>query len=97
MIFDEADLGLELTSDDNLRLLFNKDDTRRREFSRISYLVGATVTELLGNIAVRDAILPEGKSFIATATRFAPITKEEMDVCSGVWTTPHRRLTSGPR
>jgi superfamily II DNA/RNA helicase len=82
VIFDEADLGLEQTSDDNLRLLFNNsnnnDDTsRRREFSRISYLVGATVTESLGNLAVRDEILPEGKSFIATATKFAPITKED--------------------
>jgi len=82
VIFDEADLGLEQTSDDNLKLLFNNnnnnDDTsRRREFSRISYLVGATVTESLGNLAVRDEILPEGKSFIATATRFAPITKED--------------------
>jgi superfamily II DNA/RNA helicase len=39
-------------------------------------LVGATVTESLGNLAVKDAILPEGNSFIATATKFAPLTKE---------------------
>jgi superfamily II DNA/RNA helicase len=41
VIFDEADLGLEQTSDDILKLLFDNDETRRREFSRISYLVGA--------------------------------------------------------
>ena len=79
VIYDEADLGLEQTSEDNLKLLFdnNEEMNNRREFSRISYLVGATVTESLGNLAVKDEILPEGKSFIATATRFAPLTKEE--------------------
>jgi superfamily II DNA/RNA helicase len=79
VIYDEADLGLEQTSEDNLKLLFdnNEETNNRREFSRISYLVGATVTESLGNLAVKDEILPEGKSFIATATRFAPLTKED--------------------
>ncbi|KAL9181139.1 hypothetical protein ACHAXT_009944 [Thalassiosira profunda] len=74
VIYDEADLGLEQTSDDNLKLLFDNTETGR-EFSRVSYLVGATVTESLGNLAVKDAILPDGKSFIATATRFAPLRK----------------------
>lgn len=79
VIYDEADLGLEQTSEHNLKLLFdnNEASNTRREFSRISYLVGATVTESLGNLAVKDEILPEGKSFIATATRFAPLTKED--------------------
>ena len=79
VIYDEADLGLEQTSEHNLKLLFdnNEASNNRREFSRISYLVGATVTESLGNLAVKDEILPEGKSFIATATRFAPLTKED--------------------
>eukprot|EP00585_Thalassiosira_rotula_P005612 CAMPEP_0196147464 /NCGR_PEP_ID=MMETSP0910-20130528/25466_1 /TAXON_ID=49265 /ORGANISM="Thalassiosira rotula, Strain GSO102" /LENGTH=777 /DNA_ID=CAMNT_0041409889 /DNA_START=62 /DNA_END=2395 /DNA_ORIENTATION=+ len=75
VIYDEADLGLEQTSDDNLKLLFDNEE-KRRQFSRVSYLVGATVTESLGNLAVKDEILPEGKSFIATATRFAPLRKE---------------------
>jgi superfamily II DNA/RNA helicase len=75
VIYDEADLGLEQTSNEDLKLLFDNSDNAR-EFSRVSYLVGATVTESLGNLAVKDEILPEGKSFIATATRFAPLTKE---------------------
>lgn len=74
IIFDEADLGLEQTKPEDLELLFDNDNTR--EFSRISYLVGASVTESLGNLAVKDSILPEGNSFIATATRYAPLTKE---------------------
>mmetsp|Transcript_108 Transcript_108/g.259 ORF Transcript_108/g.259 Transcript_108/m.259 type:complete len:771 (-) Transcript_108:192-2504(-) len=79
VIYDEADLGLEQTSDDNLKLLFENEE-KRRAFSRISYLVGATVTESLGNLAVKDQILPEGKSFIATATRFAPLKKEDEEL-----------------
>lgn len=74
IIFDEADLGLEQAKAADLKLLFDNDSTR--EFSRISYLVGASVTESLGNLAVKDQILPEGNSFIATATKFAPLTKE---------------------
>lgn len=76
VVYDEADLGLEQTSDDILKSLFDNEE-KRREFSRISYLVGATVTESLGTLAVKDEILPEGKSFIATATKFAPLTKED--------------------
>jgi len=76
VIYDEADLGLEQTSDDNLKKLFDNTENKR-EFSRISYLVGATVTESLGNLAVKDEILPEGKSFFASATRFAPLAKED--------------------
>ena len=76
VIFDEADLGLEQTSEDNLQLLFSNAE-RKREFSRLSFLVGATVTESLGSFAVKDDILPEGKSFIAAATRFAPLTRDD--------------------
>jgi superfamily II DNA/RNA helicase len=84
VIYDEADLGLEQTSTDNLKLLFDTKEEEggggtTREFSRISYLVGATVTESLGNLAVRDEILPEGKSYIATATRFAPLADNDDD------------------
>ncbi|KAL7455450.1 hypothetical protein ACHAWC_008684 [Mediolabrus comicus] len=87
VIYDEADLGLEQTSDDNLKALFDNNasttndeekENTVREFSRISYLVGATVTESLGNLAVRDEILPKGRSYIATATRFAPLTADDV-------------------
>ncbi|KAL3772754.1 hypothetical protein ACHAWO_004116 [Cyclotella atomus] len=74
VIFDEADLGLEQTKPEDLQLLFDNDSSR--EFSRLSYLVGASVTESLGNLAVKDSILPEGNSFIATATKFGPLTKD---------------------
>jgi len=77
VIYDEADLGLELTSSDALKTIFNDDSDC--EFSRLNYLVGATVTESLGNLAVKGEILPEGKSFIATATRFTPLTKEDVE------------------
>lgn len=75
VIFDEADLGLEQTKPEDLGLIFDNDSTR--EFSRISYLVGASVTESLGNLAVKDSILPEGHSFIATATKFAPLGRDD--------------------
>ncbi|KAL7495404.1 hypothetical protein ACHAWT_003864 [Skeletonema menzelii] len=85
VVYDEADLGLEQTSTDNLKLLFDGGDgggAKKREFSRISYLVGATVTESLGNLAVRDEILPKGKSYIVTATRFAPLAADDVDVAT---------------
>eukprot|EP00550_Attheya_septentrionalis_P006500 CAMPEP_0198286092 /NCGR_PEP_ID=MMETSP1449-20131203/5246_1 /TAXON_ID=420275 /ORGANISM="Attheya septentrionalis, Strain CCMP2084" /LENGTH=773 /DNA_ID=CAMNT_0043983723 /DNA_START=295 /DNA_END=2619 /DNA_ORIENTATION=- len=74
--FDEADLALEQTPETALATLFNENTnstSEERQFSRLTYLVGATVTERLGSLAVRDSVLPEGKSFISTATRFAPI------------------------
>jgi len=76
VIYDEADLGLERSDENDLRLLFGEEQRKARTSSRISYLVGATVTESLGSLAVRDEILPEGHSFIATATKFAPLTKD---------------------
>ena len=85
VVYDEADLGLEQTSTDNLKLLFDGGDgggAKKREFSRISYLVGATVTESLGNLAVRDEILPKGKSYIVTATRFAPLAADDVDAAT---------------
>ena len=36
---------------------------------RLTFMVGASVTESLGNLVVKSRILPEGKSYIATATR----------------------------
>jgi len=75
VIYDEADLALEQSTDDDLNALF-RDTESERDFSRLTYLVGASVTESLGQLAVKDSVLPEGKSFIATATRFAPLALE---------------------
>ena len=72
VIYDEADLALEETSPSDLALLFD-DKAEDREYSRLTFMVGASVTESLGNLAVRSRILPEGKSWIATATRHAPL------------------------
>jgi superfamily II DNA/RNA helicase len=73
IVYDEADLALEQTSARDLDLLFN-DDSAEREFTRLTLLVGASVTEALGNLAVSSRILPIGQSYIATATSFAPLT-----------------------
>jgi superfamily II DNA/RNA helicase len=50
---------------------------------RLTFLVGASVTESLGNYAVSSKILPEGTSYIATATSCAPLTR-----ASATATTP---------
>ena len=82
VIYDEADLALEQTPEDDLKALFSDADDERN-FSRLTYVVGATVTESLGKLVVRDGILPEGKSFIATATQFAPLSTSDADSASG--------------
>ena len=82
VIYDEADLALEQTPEDDLKALFS-DAEDERNFSRLTYVVGATVTESLGKLVVRDGILPEGKSFIATATQFAPLSTSDADTASG--------------
>mmetsp|Transcript_4357 Transcript_4357/g.8373 ORF Transcript_4357/g.8373 Transcript_4357/m.8373 type:complete len:724 (+) Transcript_4357:206-2377(+) len=79
IVYDEADLALEQTSDEDLNTLF-RDTESERDFSRLTYLVGASVTESLGKLCVKDSVLPEGKSFIATATRFAPLIAEDMNL-----------------
>ena len=76
IIYDEADLALEQTPDEDLNALF-RDTESERDFSRLTYLVGASVTESLGKLCVKDSVLPEGKSFIATATKFAPLVSED--------------------
>jgi superfamily II DNA/RNA helicase len=76
VVYDEADLALEQTKAEDLAKLFD-NDAEEREFSRLTLLAGASVTESLGSLAVRSRILPEGKSFIATATRFAPLGSTE--------------------
>jgi len=77
IVYDEADLALEQTSDDDLNALF-RDEESERDFSRLTYLVGASVTESLGKLCVSDSVLPKGKSFIATATKFAPLAIEDV-------------------
>lgn len=72
IIYDEADLALEETNADALQALFEKDNADR-EYNRLVFLVGASVTESLGSLAVRSNMLPEGKSYIATATRHGPL------------------------
>jgi len=84
IVYDEADLCLEQTSNDNLRTLFNNhnsndekeeddDDFISESQSRLTYLVGASVTKSLGELCVRDAVLPKGRSYIATATQYSPL------------------------
>lgn len=76
--YDEADLSLEETKEGDLAKLFD-DDTDERENPRLTFLVGASVTKALGNLAVKSRVLPEGKSYIATATSYAPLDAESMD------------------
>lgn len=94
VVYDEADLALEQTTDTDLNALF-RDCENDRTFSRLSFLVGATVTESLGQLAVRDSVLPQGKSFIATATRFAPITSSNSsNNNTGINLPPHKKNAS---
>eukprot|EP00521_Asterionellopsis_glacialis_P011615 CAMPEP_0195307026 /NCGR_PEP_ID=MMETSP0707-20130614/37503_1 /TAXON_ID=33640 /ORGANISM="Asterionellopsis glacialis, Strain CCMP134" /LENGTH=691 /DNA_ID=CAMNT_0040371263 /DNA_START=117 /DNA_END=2192 /DNA_ORIENTATION=+ len=76
--YDEADLALEQTNADDLDSLFD-DDPEERDYSRLTFLVGASVTESLGNLAVRSRVLPEGKSYISTATRCAPLMQQHLN------------------
>merc|ERR1712166_1478207 len=83
--FDEADLVLEMISPNDLTTLFDTKSSsgendgdyvpgeERDLTKRLSFMVGASVTESLGNLVVKSRILPEGKSYIATATRNYPI------------------------
>mmetsp|Transcript_6485 Transcript_6485/g.13778 ORF Transcript_6485/g.13778 Transcript_6485/m.13778 type:complete len:800 (+) Transcript_6485:188-2587(+) len=85
VVFDEADLALEMMAPKDLKTLF---DTKSRLLSatgegeddgdyvpyeerdltrRLTFMAGASVTESLGNLVVKSRILPEGKSYIATA------------------------------
>lgn len=78
VVYDEADLALEQTSDEDLTALFRTTEYER-DFPRLTYLVGASVTESLGKLCVKDSVLPQGKSFIATAGRFDPLATEDSD------------------
>lgn len=76
--FDEADLALEQTKAEDLNTLF-VDKESERDVSRLTYVVGATVTESLGKLCVKDSVLPDGKSFIATATSYNPLLSADTD------------------
>jgi superfamily II DNA/RNA helicase len=85
VVFDEADLALEQTSPEDLIAIFDTNSTLRdgdyvpyeRDYPRLSFMVGASVTEALGNLVVKSRILPEGKSYIATATSHSPIVTQQ--------------------
>lgn len=71
-IFDEADLALEMMAGDVIDKLF---ESPGRELSRLTYLVGASVTDSLANTAiVKGKMLPQGASYLATSTSFNPIS-----------------------
>ena len=72
VVYDEADLALEETPPKDLQRLF-QDDEEEREYTRLTFLVGASVTPSLGNLAVGSKLLPAGQSYISTATRFAAL------------------------
>jgi superfamily II DNA/RNA helicase len=109
VVFDEADLALETTKEEDLKRLFqrtctdekkkkkkkdsstssdeNDDDDddeeeddyldHSRSYSRITYLVGASVTESLQQIPpVREHVLQKDFTYLATATSFAPLVLE---------------------
>ena len=76
IVYDEADLALEQTNPDDLDNLFN-DDPEGREFTRLTFLVGASVTESLGNLAVSSRVLPKGKTYMATANTFSPLDSDK--------------------
>lgn len=109
IVFDEADLALETTKEDDLKLLFqsptstdmnekkkkassssnNADDDEdeeveeddyldhSRNYSRLTYLVGASVTDSLQQIPpVREHVLQKDFTYLATATSFAPVVLE---------------------
>mmetsp|Transcript_20286 Transcript_20286/g.30873 ORF Transcript_20286/g.30873 Transcript_20286/m.30873 type:complete len:511 (+) Transcript_20286:984-2516(+) len=80
VVFDEADLTIKQTVVDDLGMLF-RDFEETRKFSRITFLVGASVTETLGNYALRSGVIPVGSSYIATATAFYPLKPQTPDYC----------------
>lgn len=83
VIYDEADLALELTKAKDLDALFNDNPEERAllsgsssSSSRLTFLVGASVTESLGNLAVKSRVLPNERSYISTATKFMALESE---------------------
>jgi len=93
IVYDEADLALEETIEEDLAELFD-DDTEKRGNARLTFLVGASMTRSLGDLAVKSRILPQGKSFIATATRFAPLDAKSIDIIEESMVEATKRATS---
>jgi superfamily II DNA/RNA helicase len=104
VVYDEADLALETTKEEDLKLLFQSTDTSNNKngmdqedneeeeeddyldhshsSSRLTYLVGASVTDSLQQIPpVREHVLQKDYTYLATATSFAPVVFED-DVTS---------------
>jgi len=84
VIFDEADLALEQMQLDDLTRLLDVTTIMEEEqrIVRLLYLVGASVTNAIRSLpnVDRDWILPDnGRSYIATATDFAPLTFDTDD------------------
>ena len=93
VVYDEADLALENTKDEDLKVLFKdekdaqKEDEeeeeedyldRRGSNSRLTYLVGASVTDSLQQIpVVREYVLPKDFTYLATSTSFSPVVFDE--------------------
>jgi len=92
IVYDEADLALEATREEDLKLLFQNEDEERANVeedeedclyhgmsnSRLTYLVGASVTESLQQIpSVRKYVIQKDFTYLATATSFAPVAFEE--------------------
>lgn len=97
IVYDEADLALETTKEEDLKLLFQSTDTSKKNgmdhkeeeeeeedyldhshsTSRLTYLVGASVTDSLQQIPpVREHVLQKDYTYLATATSFAPVVFE---------------------
>lgn len=82
-IIDEADLALESMEVPTLNMLFDNELLNmdgignggevEEKRSCMTFLVGASVTEALGTLPVKDKILPPKSTYIATATSFAPL------------------------
>lgn len=84
IVYDEADLALENTAASDLSRLFD-DDVDNRQYSRLSILVGASVTEALGNLAVCSRLLPASRSWIATASRCEQlVSSSSTDLVEGI-------------
>jgi superfamily II DNA/RNA helicase len=112
VVFDEADLALETTKEDDLKRLFQRTCTEEkkkknkhsstsssstsddeedeveeddyldhsRTYSRLTYLVGASLTESIQQIPpVREHVLQKDFTYLATATSFAPLVLETPD------------------
>ena len=63
----------DITLDENGNVIDDDDDGDDIRRSRLTFLVGASVTEALASLPVKDSILPNDNTYIATSTSFAPL------------------------